>query len=449
MKHTPSIPLCLHRLGLWLSMAVCALFFTATVLPTPKACAEGFALYEWSARGIALGGSTMARRPDPSAVAYNPAQITRLPGVQLMGGMSFVTPHGKVTSYDGGKTITDTVGTRTWYIPHGYYTHELNDRWTFGMGLFSRFGLGFKYDNDWAGRFNARSVSLQTVSLSPVMAFKATDKLSLAAGVDIMYVTLDIAKNSRFAKGPINGEVQSQVTGADGYAFGGVFSAHYQFNENWAAGINYRTQARIRARGENEFKLVSINNPAAADQVKASAFPDSGARGTVILPDSLAFGLAWMPTEKFSLEAGATWTRWSTFRTLRIHLGDPMKGLDGGPMVAESKKQWSDSWRVNVGAEYDVTDWLALRLGYVYDQSPMTSSWADYLVPTNGRHIYSAGAGVKYDNWTFDAAYGYVDIDGRRYQKKNDASNGYHGVLDSKTHGGMSHIMSFSVGYQF
>ena len=440
MNQTSAVSLCFHRLGVWLSLAVCALFFTATVLPTPKACAEGFALYEWSARGIALGGATMARKPDPSAVAYNPALITRLPGVHVQGGMSFVTPHGKITTYEAGRSpVTDTVNTRTWYIPHGYYTHQLNDKWTFGMGMFSRFGLGFKYANDWEGRFNARAVSLQSASLTPVMAYKVNDKLSLAAGLDLMYVTLDITKNSKVPgpSGAAIAEVQSQVKGADGFAFGGIFSAHYQFNENWAAGINYRTQARIRARGENEFKYVS-GHPGVM-----SKFPDSGARGTVILPDSLAFGLAWMPTEKFSLEGGATWTRWSHFRTLRIHLGDPMNH------VAESKKQWGDSWRINVGAEYDVTDWLALRAGYVYDQSPMTSSWADYLVPTNGRHIYSVGTGIKYDNWTFDAAYGYVDIDGRRYQKKNDASNEYHGVLDSKTHGGMSHIMSFSIGYQF
>ena len=441
MKAYPPFVLSVFQSGLRLLLLAVTFFFVSNTLPTPVAHAEGFALYEWSARGIALGGSTMARRPDPSAVAYNPAQITRLPGVQLMAGMSFVTPHGKITSYNTGKAQTDTVNTRTWYIPHGYYTHQLNDRWTFGMGLFSRYGLGFKYDNDWAGRYNARSVSLETVSISPVMAFKATEDLSLAAGLEVMYVTLDITKNS-----PVpsfgSAEVQSQITGADGVAFGGVFSAHYQFNDQWAAGVSYRTPSQIRTRGENTFKIKNAPSEADAAKIKQK-FPDSGARGTVILPDSIAFGLAWMPTEKFSLEAGATWTQWSNFRTLRIHLGDPMNH------VAESKKQWKNSWRVNVGAEYDLTDWLALRAGYVYDQSPMTSNWADYLVPTNGRHIYSVGAGVKYDNWTFDAAYGYVDIDGRRYSHKNDPENNYPVVHNSKTHGGMSHIISCSIGYSF
>lgn len=444
MKHFFSAFSCLHRLNVLLSLALCSIIFTASVIPSPIARAEGFALYEWSARGIALAGSTMARRPDPSAVAYNPAQITRLPGVHLMGGMSFVTPHGKITTYESTRPKTSTVNTRTWYIPHAYYTHQINDRWTFGLGGFSRYGLGFKYDRGWPGQYNARSVSLETFSLNPVMAFKATDKLSLAGGIEFIYCNLDISKGvgqvADMSGDAIN--IESQVRGADGVAVGANLAAHYQFDDHWAAGISYRSQATVTARGENEFKMIKGQNLPHAEHIKAG-FPSSGARGTVTLPDSVAFGLAWMPTEKFSLEAGATWTRWSTFRTLRIHLGDPMN------TVSESKKQWKDSWRVNIGAEYDVTDWLALRLGYLYDQSPMTSSWADYLVPTHGRHIYSTGVGIKHDNWTFDAAYGYVDIDGRRYSHKNGAANGYHGVLDSKTHGGMSHIISFSLGYQF
>ncbi len=45
----------------------------------------GFALYEGSARGNALGGTLVARADDASALFYNPAGITQLPGLQVMG----------------------------------------------------------------------------------------------------------------------------------------------------------------------------------------------------------------------------------------------------------------------------------------------------------------------------------------------------------------------------
>ncbi|MFW6036528.1 MAG: hypothetical protein ACOCPS_01720, partial [Desulfonatronovibrio sp.] len=44
----------------------------------------GFSLYEWGARGTSMGGTMIGRADDPSAVAYNPAGITQLEGIQTM-----------------------------------------------------------------------------------------------------------------------------------------------------------------------------------------------------------------------------------------------------------------------------------------------------------------------------------------------------------------------------
>ena len=51
-----------------------------------EARAEGFSITQWSARGMALGNGMVGRADDPSAVAYNPAGITQLPGTRLMLG---------------------------------------------------------------------------------------------------------------------------------------------------------------------------------------------------------------------------------------------------------------------------------------------------------------------------------------------------------------------------
>lgn len=51
-----------------------------------QAWAAGYGVYEWSARGNALGGAMVARDADPSSVAYNPAAITDLEGAQIQMG---------------------------------------------------------------------------------------------------------------------------------------------------------------------------------------------------------------------------------------------------------------------------------------------------------------------------------------------------------------------------
>ena len=45
----------------------------------PVARGEGFALNEWSARGVSLAGGMVGRADDVSAIAYNAAGITQLP----------------------------------------------------------------------------------------------------------------------------------------------------------------------------------------------------------------------------------------------------------------------------------------------------------------------------------------------------------------------------------
>ncbi len=58
--------------------------------------AEGFGITEWSARGMALAGGMVARADDASAVAYNPAGITQLPGTTLMFGSALSLPSGSI-----------------------------------------------------------------------------------------------------------------------------------------------------------------------------------------------------------------------------------------------------------------------------------------------------------------------------------------------------------------
>lgn len=46
----------------------------------------GFGIYEWSARGNALGGATVGRADDPSTIASNPAGMTSWKGPRSWAG---------------------------------------------------------------------------------------------------------------------------------------------------------------------------------------------------------------------------------------------------------------------------------------------------------------------------------------------------------------------------
>ncbi|MFW6323824.1 MAG: OmpP1/FadL family transporter, partial [Desulfovibrionales bacterium] len=97
----------------------------------------GFGIYEWGARGLALGGTLVARADDPSAIAFNPAGITQLEGVQTQFGVTAIAPEVDVTTTRDGNTVTESGKDNLWYPPHAYLSWQLSDRYWLGLGAFT------------------------------------------------------------------------------------------------------------------------------------------------------------------------------------------------------------------------------------------------------------------------------------------------------------------------
>lgn len=298
---------------------IASLLLAACLLAAPqltgKAQAEGFALSDFGARGTALAGGMVARADDPSAVAWNPAGITQLPGTQIMVGMTAIQPSGTVDTVDrfGIGRSTD-VDKHTWANPHAYLTHQFSDNLWGGIGIFSRFGLGNSYPTNWPGRENLKYVSLKTVSLNPNLAFKINDNLSLAVGLEFMYATMLMKKDADLG-GMVNpalagrfGHDQQMLTGSS-IAPGFNLAAHYKFNDEWAAGLTYRSRVKQAVRGHLEFEN---KNP-----LPGVHLPNSDLHGNLNLPDTISFGVMWKPMETLSFEAGTVYTVWSNYRSLK------------------------------------------------------------------------------------------------------------------------------------
>ena len=430
-----------------------------------QAWGEGFALYEYGARGMALGGATMARKADASAVAGNPALITQLKGSHVQAGATLIMPSGAVSTIDPDSGVERTSGLRTshWFVPNMYYTQQVSDNWYLGVGEFSRFGLGLEFPHGWPGRFNMYQVNVQSMSINPVVAWKATNGLSLAAGIEAQYITLDVRKKTMVDFRPFglpvyseydnsnSPQIDASIRNADSVAPGFNLAAHYQFNEQWAAGFQYRSQVQHRASGKNHLNVDNLDVGALPPPLSAALAPYDKqtykAHGTVVVPDSYALGISWTPRKDLSFEAGAIYTRWSTFRSLRIHTDFP----PGVESVAESKKKWNDVWRLNFGAEYQMLDWLTLRAGYAYDQSPKGRKYQDYLVPTNDRHIYSLGVGFNLmKDLNLDLAYALILPTKRTYRySPDDGVSPGDEVLDGKSRTSKTHLFAISLSYAF
>lgn len=412
----------------------------ALVLSTAQFCsAAGFAIYEWSARGNALGGATVGRADDPSALASNPAGITQLDGLQVLAGFTAIHP---VLDIRTGDKWTTSDEDSLWVPPHIYATWKVNDRYSIGLGTFSRFGLGSVFDEDWEGRYNSYEAVIQSVSVNPNVAVKVTDNLSAAFGVDATYLDITMKKKLNFSSlGPLpDGDADLQ---ADGMGYGFNMALHYQPCQYAKLGLSYRSPVTMKVNGDADFSDIP------SGLVGAGFFHDTSASGTVTLPDSFAFGVAMYPTEKLSVELGAVYTLWSKYDELKINYGSPLVTSAGPATQTVTPKNWSDVWRFNIGVEYAALDWLDLRAGYVFDQSPLNDDTIDYLVPANDRHLLNGGLGFHWDNWTVDLNYTYLMIMDRDIDARNQYADGSYEIYEGEIDNADAHMVGLSVGYKF
>lgn len=371
------------------------------------AFAAGFALYEFSARGNAMGGAVLAGDAEPASLALNPALMTELPGKQIQLGATLVTASGGVV-YNG----IDADAKRQWWpLPNLYYTQQLNDRWWVGLGAMSRFGLSNDYEEKgWALPNTGLGASLNhvgvtTFSVQPTVAFKATDKLSVSMGAEVQY--LNFTEKIRF--GNTGTDLADLNLDGSSYSLSGIIALFYKANEKVNFGASFRMRNDHHVKGPNKYDYVNPTQMVIAPGPIYSQFINSGDFwGDITFPAQLALGVSYRPIEKLLIEFNWTNIFWSCFRAVDINFDNrPIYGNKGLMGTHEGNmKHYQDAYRIGVGAEYTLTDAVKLRGSFIFDKSPLNDEFMDVMLPVDDRYIIGTGAGFKLsENTILDLSY--------------------------------------------
>lgn len=396
-----------------------ALGLAAALLAPQVAGAEGFAINEWSAEGVAMGGARMFSEDDAANVAYNPASITKVKGEVMKSSSTYLSPHGSYKLHDGdGKEIEagKNVVHAGWAVG-SYYVRQINDKEWFGIGAFPRFAMVSEFERGSKASTNAFFSKLNGVSITPTYAHKFDKKWSAAVGAEINYVGLELQKNA-YATPTMNvGSVQIE---GESYALGWNAAANYAFDDKNEIGVVYRS--RITHSLEADAKAYS---PMPDFNVKANAY------GVVTLPDSWDIGYNHKFDKKTRLELKATRTNWSTYDALNVYFDKPVFGKPN----ALSDKNWENGWRYAIGLEHNLSDKYTVMAGFAFDESSIPSDGGDFMVPTGLRRTYSIGARYNDKKQTVAVALGWMDVgtlDFAGHPEKGDAYSSAH-AYDSFT----------------
>jgi len=388
-------------------MKVCiktaALIFVGFIIPV-QAAASGYGIFTQGASGLGQANAVVAHTTGPSSLYFNPALINDVPGRQVEIGTTAVYSDRDIDYTGGGSENGDSA----WNFPSTfYYTHQANDKLTSGLGIFFPFGLSNEWDNNYEGRYIGTSGEMFTMNINPAVSYRVTDRLSLAVGVDLVYLDTEIKANinqtvAGGALPPILGgplaellpDVRQKFSG-DGWGAGYNLGVLFKATDRVSIGAAYRSQVDIDIEGDMSLSGV--------DPRMQLLFQEGNAESDIELPAQFTVGVATKVTDALLIEVGARWEDWDVNDKQTLDLQNPILG----ETRIVQDRNWHSTWTYNIGANYKLNDSIALNCGYLYGQNAVPNGTFEPIIPDSDAHLFTVGTDVKKDAWTISAAFGY------------------------------------------
>lgn len=406
----------------------------STLLLSTSAMAAGFHLREQSAaaQGNAYAGAT-AGAENGSYAYYNVAGITRQKGMQVNMGGTYIAPRATAKNVRGqsgkrGANVENVVHAAI--SPNGTVSYQLNDKAFTAIAANSQFGMITKYDPEWVGSDHGITSDLKSGTITPMFAYKATDKLSLGAGVQMQYVWAHLTSSNTLAPGV---RVNNITTNGNDFDMGYQLGALYEFTDSTRVGVGYRSEINHKLKG----KMKSSGSPSPL----FNALTNQKISAKLTTPAMLSMGVYHDVNEKWAVMAEYQRVFWSSFQNLTF------KSQNGGYTISNVKENWRDTNFYSVGTSYMLDNQWKLRLGLAYDQSAVRYAHRTPRIPDSDRIWYSAGLGYQYnENLSFDIGYTYIQAHKAKMNTAVTQNSGYNASAD---YSNSVKVFAFSLNYAF
>jgi len=382
---------------------ISSITFSALSLST-HSFASGFALIDNSASGMGqayAGAAAVAE--DPSTIYFNPAGMMYLDGTQVSAGMHIVKSDAEFNN-NGSTPVGGGDGSNagdTFYIPNFYYVRDFGDKYKIGLGVNAPFGLGTGYKDGWMGRYTSTDSELKSININPAIAFKANEKLSIGLGMNIQYLEATLEADIFQNAGPLTGTPDGHLKmNGDSWAFGFNAGLIYELTAATRLGIHYRSEVSHTLEGDIKYKSIHPFLQA------AKGLTNKNVSAGIDLPSTFAISLAHQTSDKLTLLADITFTKWSNFKELAI------KDDNDNPAVPVVEEKWNDVFRYSAGMKYAYNKQWTFRTGIALDKTPIDDKYRTSRIPGDDRTWLSLGTSYSPNkNLTIDVGYSHLWVE--------------------------------------
>jgi len=355
-------------------------------------------------------------------------------------------------------------------VPSGMSYRKPCSKWTFANGIYAPFAGGFEHSHEEPERYQGEAVYLQHLMYaSPSFSYQVNDQLSLGlsfgfgqtamgaltdvrapAIVDLTNLLSDLG--SRGIKGipPFNVDIGIFDKVAD-MEFDVRDEITPSFNvgilyepKNWLTlGLVYQSPIQVDLVGRYRFtysdsvmemldwlKMQTGMSSETWDRSHINKQVESGRIEMVDFefPQRVQLGVMLKPFRRLKVMFDAHWTDWSSTdayimkfdQEIQVIMMTEMLGYEGPGHKLVYPKHFDSPWHFSVGFEYEMYDWLDVRLGFEDRQTCAKDHLFD-LFSLPDVYLYGAGLGIQ---WTpgLDIDLGFAYLTYNDYLVANNTS---------------------------
>ncbi|MGH7520827.1 MAG: OmpP1/FadL family transporter [Gemmatimonadales bacterium] len=409
--------------------------------------AQGFGVYEHNTCAMGRAGVAAAMPcADGSAIFFSPAGLAGLPGNRFSVGVTAIAAQGGFTDdFLNHRTDLDNPVIP---VPNAFFTHQLNENLTVGIGAYAPYGLETKWPTaGFDGRFLGYNTNVRSIYIQPTIGYQVSPSLKI--GIGVAYITSHLKLRQRadlstraipdalaIPAGLPSGTTFGMVgvpTGTDfadatldasGSGFAVNFGAIIKVTDRLSIGGHWLTRKQIKYDGDATFEPVAtglvlpvaIGPLPAGTPVDAVLGPQFGPGGalenglvhtSLYMPPQGTLGFAYKLSDSWNFMADWQYVVWGWFNEVNIdfeHAATPDLALH------PSNK---DTHGFRFGTEYRYSPKIQLRGGYLYHGGASPAQFVTPLLPEGPRNEFTIGAGVEMSPKL------HVDL-GYQYIKQND-----------------------------
>jgi len=420
----------LHRLS--------AIIAAVLLLSTTASQAAGLAILEQSIPGLgrSMAGMT-ASTDDPSGLYYNPATAAWADHAVVMAGCHWLTGDVEFEPNRNGLTSKGPKGgdfIRQTFIPNLDLTLPLNEIFNFNLATSATSGTSVHYNRDWVGRYLAVDNDMAVAEIQPSISWKMTDNFAVAAGLLIDYCQIKVQQYIPTKAMGLSRDVWMSTEG-NTWSFGFTAGAVWRPFDGTSVGFGYRSKTRNNIRMRAKF----TNMP--EELGMGEQYVDWG-NTTIEMPDAFNFGVQQAITERFTLMADASYTRWSCMKEMKMTFDHGLQGIK----ESTEKMNWHDSWRFALGGEYKLTEKWTLRAGGAFDQRAVSKQEdKTFKLPDSHRYWLSCGASYQWnEHLRIDAAFCHIFFHPSKIDNTDAIGQRLYGKVC-----GYTNLLSLGVRYDF